>query len=168
VAPPPPGPTLGETLVLLRDQAQRATVTLGAYSSTAVVVREATGFQVFALFGGILGVSPTDDRPSQIGELLATAADLDELIGALLALWTADYGTLLAPHERLRAGIRDADRMRWMVELRRRVQTLSLADAGAIVDGTALLDGGLARAVAATAAAFGETIAWERVELRGR
>lgn len=63
MAPPPPGPTLYALLEQLR--AGQRCIVLGAYSCTAQLERDGERFELYALFGAVLGVSPVDDRMPQ-------------------------------------------------------------------------------------------------------
>ena len=158
MAPPPPGPTLCALLARLRHE-RPPLVYLGAYSCTAqLVCRER--FEVFALYGAVLGVSPVDDRMPTVGEKLVDAADVDELITKLIPLWNSDYGVMIGPKEKLFATL-DGDRRRLMIELRTRWPGgLSLADAPQVLEGKRALSVAEARAVAETAAACSARITW--------
>jgi hypothetical protein len=160
MAPPPPGPTLGALLELLRrDRSGR--YHLGDYSATALLVSEAGTFRLYALHGGVLGVSPEHDRMPDVGELLFEAHDVDDLVSKLLGVWTPRYGTLLAEEERIYARVTGVDRRRLLIDLRERwAGGLAIAAADQVIDAKRALEGDEARTVAAIAQALGAKVAW--------
>jgi hypothetical protein len=160
MAPPPPGPTL---CALLERLSTARAIYLGAYSSTALLRRDGDRFELFALFGAVLGVSPVDDRMPQMGERIFEADGIDDLIGNLVIVWTSDYGALLAANEQLSARM-IGDRRLLMIELRKRWPGgLSLADAPNVLDGKRALDQKEAKAIVETAQATGARIEWRCV-----
>lgn len=158
MAPPPPGPTL--CALLERLHAGARVVVLGAYSCTAQLERDGDRFELYALFGAILGVSPVDDRIPQKGERLFEANGIDELISKLVEVWTSDFGTFLAKNERLFAHV-TGDRRALTIELRKRWEGgLSLADAPPVLDGKSPLNQTQAKTIVETAKATGAMIEW--------
>ncbi len=134
-------------------------VYLGAYSCTAQLVCNER-YEVFALYGAVLGVSPVDDRMPTVGEKLVDAADVDELVTKLVPLWNSDFGEMIGKREQLFATL-EGDRRRLMIELRARWPGgLSLADAPQVLDGKRALSVAEARAVVETAGACNARITW--------
>ena len=169
MAPPPPGPTLCVLLERIRATSGKRAFVLGAYSSTAQLECDDDEFQLFALFGAILGVSPVDDRMPQIGERLFEARGVDDLVSKLVTIWTSDYGVLLAPKDQLFAQL-TGDRRALMIELRKRWDGgLSLGDAPDVLDGKRAVDQKQAKAIVETVQATGATVTWRCVsETRAR
>lgn len=160
MAPPPPGPTL---CALLERLSSTREMYLGAYSSTALLRRDGDRFELFSLFGAILGVSPEHDRMPQVGERLFEANGVDDLVSKLVMVWTSDYGVLLGPRERL-YGTLSGDRRLAMIELRKRWDGgLSLTDAPEVLDGKRAIDQRQAKTILETAQVTGATISWRCV-----
>ena len=158
MAPPPPGPTL--CALLERLQAGARVVVLGAYSCTAQLERTDDRFELFSLFGAILGVSPVDDRMPQKGERIFEANGIHDMVGKLVEVWTSDFGTFLAKGEQLFARV-TGDRRALTIELRKRGPGgLSLADAPAVLDGKSPLNQTQAKTIVETAKPIGATIEW--------
>ncbi|MBA3392153.1 MAG: hypothetical protein H0T89_05890 [Deltaproteobacteria bacterium] len=173
MAPPPPGPTLGALLDMMRAAGDhgidRSAYSLGDYSATALLVREGQTFRLFALHGGVLGVSPECDRAPDVGELLFEATSVDDLVGRLLDAWTPRFGKLLAANERLYARITGVDRAPLLQALRKAHHDgVSLADAAKLVNGAFALDASHARTVASVTRELGATVVWvcKRVQIR--
>lgn len=161
MAPPPPGPTL--CALLERIRAGVHCIVLGAYSCTAQLERNGDRFELFALFGAVLGVSPVDDRMPQKGERIFEAHGIDDLVSKLVNVWTTDYGVFLAKNERLFSHV-SGDRRALTIELRKRWEGgLSLADAPLVLDGKRAIDQKQAKVVAETVAVTGGRVEWRCV-----
>jgi hypothetical protein len=157
---PPAVLTLASVIEQLRRGAP--SITLGICQG--LISRNGDVLELRSLHGAVVGVSPHDDRPPELGPVLGQATTADEMIDLLVArLWsTRDYGPMLASNERLRGTVVGvADRRRLISKLRNGWgREVSLEAAAEIVDGVAALDAKQARLLATIAHEVGGATTW--------
>lgn len=127
------------------------------------IMRDGDTWKLHEIDGAVIGVSPHDDRPGQIGTLLCETTDDGELVDRLVGeLWTSRFGVMLGPRERLSASVSGiAHRVRLIARLRSSWgKDLPDDEAQKIVDGKRTLDGKQARILSTVVRELGGATRW--------